>query len=130
MFWSTSVNDCFCISEIQTTNNVIYVLAENFIFHFKIYKIFSYLLSFANFSYLLSSTEFVFAFAFFSHTISDISRNIANVSFSSSLNRLNAFSLIKILYTSACAESEFRLYLKQGCRDKHCIDKQCTTAWL
>ena len=64
------------------------MLAENFIFSFRIYKMFSYLLSFANFS----SNEFVFAFAFFSHTISDISRNISNVPFSSSLNRLNAFS--------------------------------------
>ena len=24
LFWSTSANDCFCIYEIQTTNNVIY----------------------------------------------------------------------------------------------------------
>ena len=68
--------------------HIIYILAENFIFSFRIYKIFSSLLSFANFS----STEFVFAFALFSHTISSISPNISNVSFSSSLNRLNAFS--------------------------------------
>ena len=81
-------NDCFYISEIQTTSNAIYLLAENFIFNFRIYKIFSYLFTFANFS----STEFVFAFAFFSHTISNISRYICNVSFSSSLNRLNTFS--------------------------------------
>ena len=72
----------------KLTNNVIYILAENFIFSFRIYKIFSYLLSFANFS----STEFVFAFAFLSHTISNISRNSSNVSFSSTLNRLNAIS--------------------------------------
>ena len=85
---STSANDCFCISEIQTTNNLIYILTENFIFNFRIYKIFSYLLSFANFT----STEFVFVFEFFSHTISNISRNISNVSLSSGLNRLNAFS--------------------------------------
>ena len=32
----TSANDCFCISEIQTTNNVIYALAENLIFNFSI----------------------------------------------------------------------------------------------
>ena len=88
LFWSTSAIDFFCISETQTTNNVIYILPENFIFNFRIYKIFSYLLSFLNFS----STEFVFAFAFFSHIISNISHNISNVSFSSSLNRLNAFS--------------------------------------
>ena len=76
-------NDCFCISEIQPRNNIIYILAENFIFSNRIYKLFSYLLSFPNFS----STEFAFAFAFFSHTISNISRNI-----SSSLIKLNAFS--------------------------------------
>ena len=29
---SEDVNDCFCISEIQTTNYVIYTLAENFQF--------------------------------------------------------------------------------------------------
>ena len=54
------------ISEMQTTYNAIYILAENFIFNFGISKIFSYLLSITNFS----STEFVFAFAFFLHTIS------------------------------------------------------------
>ena len=52
------------ISDIQTTNNVVYTLAENFIFNFRIYKIFSYLLSFGNFS----SIEFTFAIAYFSHT--------------------------------------------------------------
>ena len=77
---NTSASDSFCISELQTTNNVIYTLAENFIFSFRIFKIFSYLFSFVNFS----STEFVFAFAFFSHTISNISQDISNVSFSSS----------------------------------------------
>ena len=61
--------DCFCISETQTTNNVIDILAENSIFNFRIYEIFSYLLSFVNFN----SIEFVLAFAFFSHTISNIS---------------------------------------------------------
>ena len=64
------------------------MLVENFIFSFRIYKIFSYLLSFANFS----STEFMFAFSFFSHTISKMSRNISNVLFSCCLKRLNAFS--------------------------------------
>ena len=88
LFSSTSSNDCFCISAIQTTNNVIYILAEKFIFNFRIYKTFSYMLSFLNFS----STEFLFAFAFFSHPISNISHNISNVSFSSSLNKLNTFS--------------------------------------
>ena len=52
---STSANDCFNISEIQTINYVIYVLAEIFIFSFRIYKRFSYLRSFSDFS----STEFV-----------------------------------------------------------------------
>ena len=74
------------ISEMQTTYNAIYILAENFIFNFGISKIFSYLLSITNFS----STEFVFALAFFLHTISNISHN--NVSHSSSLYRLNVFS--------------------------------------
>ena len=40
--------------KIQTANNVIYRLAENFAFNFRIYRIFSYLLSFANFN----STKF------------------------------------------------------------------------
>ena len=44
------------IFEIQTANNV----AENFAYNFEIYKIFSYLLSYANFS----STKFAF-FCFF-----------------------------------------------------------------
>ena len=85
LFWSTPANDCFYIPEIQTTNNVIYTLAKNFIFNFRIYKIFSYLLSFR-------STEFPFAFAFFLHTISNISCYNPNTLFSCSLNRLNAFS--------------------------------------
>ena len=56
--------DCFFISEIQTKNNVIYTLAENIILIFEIYKIFSYLFKFANFS----STEFMFAFTSFLHS--------------------------------------------------------------
>ena len=52
------------INEIQATNKVIYTLAENLIFNFRIYKIFSYLLNFVSFS----STEFMFAFELFSHT--------------------------------------------------------------
>ena len=35
LFWRTSANDYFCISEIQTTNNVIYTLAQSFIFNFR-----------------------------------------------------------------------------------------------
>ena len=73
---------------LKSKLHIIYILTENFIFSFRIYKIFSYLLSFANFNF----TKFVFAFAFFSHTISNISPNISNVSFSCSLNRLNAFT--------------------------------------
>ena len=46
--------------EIQIANNV----AENFSYNFLIYKIFSYLLSFANFS----STKFMSAFASFWNT--------------------------------------------------------------
>ena len=42
------------------SNNVIYILTENFISSFKIYKILSYLHSFANFS----SAEFAFASRF------------------------------------------------------------------
>ena len=83
-FLRISANDCFCISEIQTLNNVIYTLAENFIFNFRIYKIFFYLLSFGNFS----STEFMLTFTSFSRLV-----NISNASFSSSLNRLSTLSL-------------------------------------
>ena len=71
------MNDCFGISEIQTTNNVTFTLAKNFVFSFMVYKILSYLLSFENFS----STKRLSCLL-----------NIANVSFSSSLNRLNALS--------------------------------------
>ena len=63
---------------METANGV----AENFNFNFKIYKIFSYLLSFAYFS----STKSMFAFASFLNT------TFFNVSFSSSLNRLHALS--------------------------------------
>ena len=119
LFCSTSANDCVWISEIQTTNNVIYTLTENFIFSFKIYKTLSCLLGFANFS----CTEFLFAFAFFSHTISNISHNISNVLFSSSLNRLNAFSHYQKLVLISNAQN-----LSSGLfRD---TDKHCTTASL
>ena len=73
---------------LKSKLHIIYILTENFIFSFRIYKIFSFPFRFANFS----SPEFVFAFAFSSHTISNISPNISNFSFSRSLNRLNAFS--------------------------------------
>ena len=81
-FLRISASDCFCNSKIQTLNNVIYTLAENFIFNFRIYKIFSYLLSFGN------STEFMFAFTSFSRLL-----NISNAFFSSSLNRLSTLIL-------------------------------------
>ena len=90
----------------------------NFIFNFNIYKTFSYLLGFANFS----SIKFVFAFAFFSYTISNISHNISNVSFSSSLKRLNAFSHCQKFVLISDAQKVQALF-----RDK---DKHCTTASL
>ena len=46
----TSAKDYFFISENQTKSNVIYTLAENMILIFEIYKIFSYVFRFANFS--------------------------------------------------------------------------------
>ena len=116
LFWRTTSNDCFCIYEIQITN---YILPENFIFNFRIYKIFYYLLKFLNFS----STEFVLAFIFFSHSILNISHNISNVSFSSSLNTLNAFSHYQKFYTSAM----HRTWVLALFRDR---DKRCTTASL
>ena len=85
-------------SQLQFLNNaeaihLIYILAENFFFNFGLYKMFSYLFSFTNFS----STEFMFSFALFSHIISNISRNISTVLFSSSLKRLNTFSQQKFV---------------------------------
>ena len=76
LFWSTSANDFFCTFEILTTNNIIFILAENFIFNFRIYKILCI---------LYSSTKFMFPLAFFSQTISNISRKISSVWFSSSI---------------------------------------------
>ena len=87
LFWSTSANDFFCISEIQNANDAIYIPGENFILNFRIYKIFSYLLSFANFS----SVEFVFDFAFFWHTLFPTFLTTFPLFFSN-LSRLNAFS--------------------------------------
>ena len=104
------------ISEIQTANNVVCTLVEN-ISNFRIYKIFSDLLSFANFGstrlYLLLRLLRIL--------------NISNVSFSSSLNRLNTLRPYQKFCTHRqCAEPEFRLYLANLCsRDKH-----CTTALL
>ena len=57
MQWKESTWDIF---EIQTASNV----AQNFDFNFRIYKIFSYLLSFADFS----STKFMSALASFLST--------------------------------------------------------------
>ena len=71
------------------------------------------------------------AFAFFSHPISNISHNISNVSFSSSLNRLNAFSHYqKICTHQQCAEPEFRLHLEIEINTAPHKDKHCTTASL
>ena len=70
------------ISEIQTTNNVIYTLAENLIFNFRIYKIFFYLPALKilvppNLCLLLRLSCIL---------------KISNVSLSSSLNKSNTFS--------------------------------------
>ena len=50
--------------QMQTANNGIYTLDKNFIFNLRIFEIFSYLLSFANFTF----AKLMFAFATFSHT--------------------------------------------------------------
>ena len=78
VFMCNKKKSAWDIFEIQTTSNV----AETFDFNFRIYKIFCYLLSFENFG----STKFISAFASFSNT------KYFDVSFSSSLNRLNALS--------------------------------------
>ena len=94
------------------------MLVENFIFNFRIYQIFSYLLSFANFS----STEFMFAFSFFSHTISKISRNISNVLFSCCLKRLNAFSHYQNIALIGNTQNLSSGFIYQSCvvaRHKH-----------
>ena len=49
---------------MQTANNGIYTLDKNFIFNLRIFEIFSYLLSFVNFTF----AKLMFAFATFSHT--------------------------------------------------------------
>ena len=58
-FLRAHANDCFCISETETTKNVIYTLAKNF--NFRVLKLFSYPFGFAN----VNSTKFIFAIAFF-----------------------------------------------------------------
>ena len=49
---------------MQTASNGIYTLDKNFIFNLRIFEIFSYLLSFAKFTF----AKLMFAFANFSHT--------------------------------------------------------------
>ena len=71
------------VHAIQTANNV----AENFEFTFWIQKLFSYLLSFANFS----STKFMSALASFSNT-----KYFQCFVFPSSSNRLNTLSSYQI----------------------------------
>ena len=61
-------------------NNLIYILAKNDVFSVRVYKIFAYLRSSAEFR----SIEFMFDFASFSHTKRCV------VSYSCSLNKLNA----------------------------------------
>ena len=98
----------FCISEIEARNYVIYIQAENFIVSFSLCKTFFYLLT------------LVFASAFFSHTISNISRNISNHLFSSSLNRLNAFSHYHKFVLFYNTQNLSTGFIQQSCRDKHC----------
>ena len=70
------------ISEIHTINNVVYTLAENFIFNLKIYKIF------------FTSSPLKTLVSPYLRLILQLSciLNFSNVSFSSSLNRLNDLS--------------------------------------
>ena len=89
------------IFEIQTANNV----AENVDFNFSIYKNFSYLLSFAN----SSSTKFMSAFASF------LILNIFNVSFYSSLNRLNAVSPYQKCVQTGDAQNLGSGFIQQSC---------------
>ena len=106
--WTLRNLKCFCISDIQTTNNVIYTLAENFSFNFRIYETFSYLLGFANFS----STGFVFVFAFFSHLFPTFLATFLmfRSPVASIVKRFQ--SLSKICTHRQFAEPEFRLYLE------------------
>ena len=110
------------ISEIQTTNNVIYTLAEALIFNFMIYKIFfislpSGTLVPPNLCLLLG----------LSHIL-----NFSNISFSSELNRLRALrfkSLYKklLIYNyNQFHEPDLRFYLVKLCKTY----KQCTIASL
>ena len=110
------------ISEIQTTNNVIYTLAEALIFNFMIYKIFfislpSGTLVPPNLCLLLG----------LSHIL-----NFSNISFSSELNRLRALrfkSLYKklLIYNyNQFHEPDLRFYLVKLCKRY----KQCTIASL
>ena len=98
--------------EIQTTNNVIYTLAENFDFNFRIYKIFSDLLSFSNFS----SAKFMSAFVSFSNT------KYFQCFVLQQPKQIKRFkSLSKICTNPQCAEPEFGFDLAKQCsRDKHC----------
>ena len=104
------IYEIFLKSKLQ---NVFYTLDENFLFNYRIYKTFSYLLSFANFC----PTEFVFPFVSFSH----------NKHFQCFLlqqpKQIKPFrlkSLQKICTHRKCPEPKFRLYLAKLCsRDKH-----------
>ena len=90
-----------------------FTLVENFIFNFRISQIFSYLLSLLNFS----TTEFVFAFAFFSHT-----KYFQCFVFQQPKQIKRFKTLSKICTRRQWMEPEFRLYLAKLCsRDKYCI---------
>ena len=84
-------------SQLQFLNkaeaiHLIYILAENFFFNFRFTKCF---LTCSALQTLVPPN--LFSFALFSHIISNISRNISTVLFSSSLKRLNTFSQQKFV---------------------------------
>ena len=92
------------ISEIQTTKNLICALAKNFFFNFRIYQIFSYFFSSADFC----STKFMFAFAFFFqakhfHCSSRLKASFQHASFQLLLNfaHMRIFQLIRIAISIA-----------------------------
>ena len=91
-FRRTSANDCFCISEIQITNNVIYAPAGNFQF----YDLAMQTLVLPNLYLLLRLSCLL---------------NISNLSYSNSLNRLNGLSP----YQKFVPMREFMLYFVKLC---------------
>ena len=100
--------------------------SPNFIFSFRIYNTFSYLLKFADFT----SRELVFALPFFLHAISTVSRNITNVSFFSSLNKIDSFIHYHKFVRKDNAKNQSSVFIQQSCKGKRCGDKHCTTVSL